>query len=122
MRLLLTLIILFSISTVSFSQKTYFIKDGVSNDVIPFVKVLPVNDAPFLSDIDGKIIISENIQQFTLRYSGYKDTLIQMNLMLDSIIYIYPSYQEINEVVALAGENPAHRIMSQAINNRKKKG
>ncbi len=102
------------------SQKTFFIKEFQANEAIPFVKVIPDNGSPFLSDIDGRIVLAENVNAFTLRYAGFKDTLIQKSQIEGSVIFMVAGYQAIQEVVAVAGENPAHRIMSQAIKNRKK--
>jgi len=102
------------------SQTTFFIKEFEAESGIPFVKVIPDNGSPFLSDIDGRIVLSENVHTFTLHYAGFKDTLIQKDQILGSVIFMVAGYQAIQEVVAVAGENPAHRIMSQVIKNRKK--
>ena len=117
MRIILLISIIISFS--GFSQETFYVKDGLTEKSIPFVKVIPSNGSPFLSDIDGAINIDDNISSFLLHYSGYRDTLIDKNEVSDSIIYMELNVQDIQEMVVLPGENPAHRIMSQAIKNRK---
>ncbi len=117
MRSLLLLFVLLA-STVH-AQSTYFIKDAVSEDAIPFVKVYPDNRAPFISDLDGAFQLHANTQSFVLKYQGYRDTLISVAGLLDSIIYIQPNVQMVEEIIVLPGENPAHRIMKKAIDNRR---
>jgi hypothetical protein len=45
----------------SLGQRTFFIKDKLTNEVIPFVKIYPDNDNPFLADIDGVFTVSEPV-------------------------------------------------------------
>ena len=50
----------------SFAQNTYLIKDKISLEVIPFVKVKPNEGNPFLADIDGIISLDQNASQLEL--------------------------------------------------------
>ncbi len=104
----------------SFSQQEYSVYDSSTKKTIPFVKVFPENGEPFLSDIDGRFSLEENIQFFTLSYAGYSDTLIDKSKITDFKIYLSYPVQQIEEVVAVAGENPAHKIIKKAMKNRKK--
>jgi hypothetical protein len=102
------------------SQQQYFVKDQVTLESIPFAKIYPENNSPFLADIDGAFALSNEIRTLEIKVSGFKDSLIDLSIVKDHIIYLRPVVQEIQEVVATAGENPAHRIMDLVIANRKK--
>lgn len=116
-----SLLALFTIvSFTLFSQNTYFIKDQSSLDPIPFVKVKPDTGNPFLVDIDGMMLLNKEVTKVELRSSGYKDTIVNINEVKDFTIYLVPLIKEIQEVKVIAGENPAHRIIDLAIENRKK--
>lgn len=116
-----TLALAFSVlSTLVFCQTTIFIKDQITNEAIPFVKVRPDLGSPFLADIDGSFILQKEILQLDLRNYGYRDTILSVSSITDNTIFLIPIIQNIQEVVAVAGENPAHRIMDIVIANRKK--
>jgi hypothetical protein len=102
------------------AQRTFFIRDGLNSESVPFVKVYPNNGTPFLADIDGVFKVGDEVNSVELKVSGYKDTLVDLLQVENSIIQIRPVVQEIKEVIATAGENPAHRIMDLVIANRKK--
>lgn len=108
------------ISIISFSQNKITIKDGFTEEAMPFVKVIPSTGSPQFTDIDGKVTIAENTVSFQLRFHGYRDTLIEVSKITDGVVYMRISEQVIQEVLAVAGENPAHRIMDKVIENRKK--
>ena len=104
----------------SFAQNTYLIKDKISLEVIPFVKVKPNVGNPFLADIDGIISLDQNASQLELHVNGYRDTMINLNVLSENTIFLTPLVKEILEIKVTAGENPAHRIIDLAIQNRKK--
>jgi hypothetical protein len=104
----------------SFSQETYFVREKTSNEPIPFVKIYPDQGNPFLADIDGMFKLNEAVSSFRLHASGYKDTLIERSAIVDGTILLQAIFQNIQEVMVTAGENPAHRIIDLAIANRKK--
>lgn len=108
------------LSWASFSQQTYFVREKTSNEPIPFVKIYPDQGNPFLADIDGMFKLNEAVSSFRLHASGYKDTLIERSAIVDGTILLQAIFQNIQEVMVTAGENPAHRIIDLAIANRKK--
>ena len=115
---LVLILSLFAIGT--FSQTTIFIKDGFTKDPIPFVKVRPDVGEPSLADIDGKIILKGNETQLDIRGYGYTDTLVNVEEILNGEIYLVGMLRSLNEVSVVPGINPAHRIIDNAIENRKK--
>ncbi|MCE2681540.1 MAG: DUF5686 family protein [Flavobacteriia bacterium] len=102
------------------SAQSYFIHDSFTGEAIPFVKVLPSTGEPFLADLDGAIRFTSLPETVELRAGGYRDTIISLATLKDSILQMQPYVQFIQEMRAVAGENPAHRIINLAIANRKK--
>lgn len=119
----ITLLILFLLShALVIGQQKFFIKDRVTLEGIPFAKVMSTSIAPQLTDIDGAFQIPDSIiagSYITVRSYGYLDTLIALRMVENFTIYLEPIMQEVEEVVVRAGENPAHRIIQAAIDNRK---
>mgnify|MGYP006136890863 FL=1 len=115
------ILLLFSLLTFhSFGQTRYTVLDTLSNDPMPFVKVIPNVGAPLFTDIDGHVTITDEASAIQLRFQGYRDTLVQLSFVSNATIYMWVNQQLIQEVVAKAGENPAHRIIDLVIANRKK--
>lgn len=113
-----SLFLLFAVA--GFSQTTYFVKDHSTNDLIPFVKIRPNTGPPFLADLDGSFLLQPEVSVIDIRITGYRDTLISVEKIENTTIHLIPLFQNIPEVIAIAGENPAHRIMDLVIANRKK--
>jgi hypothetical protein len=104
----------------SVGQSRYFIKDLSSGDPLPFVKVKPNIGTPLLADIDGIVDLSVEATRIELKLAGYRDTLVVLSEVAEQTIFMTGLVKEIQEVTVLAGENPAHRIIDHAIENRKK--
>lgn len=119
MKFLAALLVLFGALTTT--AQTFSIHDSFTGEAIPFVKVRPSNGEPFLADLDGIIRFEHVPESVDLRAGGYRDTVIFLANIKDSMLYLSPVIQTIQEVKAVAGENPAHRIIDLAIANRKKK-
>lgn len=117
MRLITLLFILFAFQI--YSQETYFVKDALNEESIPFAKIYPEGGNPFLTDLDGAFQLPALVMKFQIRYGGYKDTIILVSSIVDSIIYILPNVQLVDEITVVPGINPAHRIVKKAIENRK---
>lgn len=104
----------------AFSQNRFTVYDTISDEPMPFVKVIPIDGNPMFTDINGRFSVSEDVVSVQLRFQGYKDTVVKLSNVIDNNIYMWVNQQVIQEVVAKAGENPAHRIMDLVIENRKK--
>lgn len=94
------------------------IREEVSKDPIPFVKVYPKEGKAFLADLDGRFTNPEGNTLVTLKMTSFRDTTVEITG--DMTIYMTEQASLIDEVVILPGVNPAERIMEQAIENRKK--
>lgn len=119
---LITLLVLLTVTFFANAQDKLQIKDKVTNETIPFVKVIPEGKPSVLADIDGFFTLNlAEVNSFQLRSMGYLDTTIQVaSLNYDLIIYLNADAKLLDEVNVLPGENPAHRIIDHAIANRKK--
>ncbi len=114
-----TLMVLFFIGFSAYGQRKLFVQDGTYKNAIPFVKIYPSEGQPFLSDIDGAFEIS-NSASFTIKSAGYADSTFSLANLVSDTLFLFAKIQTIQEVKAVAGENPAHRIVELAIQNRKK--
>lgn len=115
----LLLILLLGATHLIEAQTTYIIRNDTEQP-IPFVKVRPDIGDPKLADIDGIFSLPENAIRVELKSSGFKDTSILLTNLSDNVLHMEPLIKEIIEVKVIAGENPAHRIIDNAIKNRKK--
>lgn len=122
MRILTTTLLILLLIPSLFGQQKYFVRDAISKEGIPFVKVSSPTLPPQLTDIDGAFTIPDSISEakLTLKSYGYRDTTFLISEVTDFTIHLNPILQEVQEVVVHAGENPAHRIIQAAIDNRKK--
>ena len=119
MKIALFLITLLVSSCLVQAQQTYQIQEFGSNEPIPFVKVIPNVGSPFLSDLDGYIKLESSVTSVQLNYAHFEDTLIFLSETIGNVLYMKYGEQDVEEVVVVAGENPAHRIMQQVIDRRK---
>lgn len=109
------------LTSISFGQKTLFVADEESLEPIPFVKVIPDNGNPSLADLAGQFVVTDLATEVTLKFNGYDDTTLQVaNLADSSVILMRISAQQLDPVKVTPGVNPAHRIMRNAIANRRK--
>lgn len=113
------LLIILLLSFHGAAQNTYFIKDAQNQESIPFVKVRPDIGDPFIADLDGRIEVDQNVSEIRIQYIGFVDTNVVLGNVKDSTIFLWRNVQVLQEVTATAGENPAHRIIQKAIDNRK---
>jgi hypothetical protein len=99
--------------------------DKETHRPLPFVNI--VYSAKYnlgtTTDLDGRFKINSkvNIKELSFFYMGYNDTSISSaNIKLENLtIKLQPKAYVLNDVQVYAKENPAHRIINQAIINRK---
>ncbi|MCP3932036.1 MAG: hypothetical protein GY705_23430 [Bacteroidetes bacterium] len=96
-------------------------------DPLPFVNIL-INNSPsegVNSDINGHFEINhaDIIETLTFTYVGFETQILKYKpnkLLLFQEITLERTTYQLNEAIVIAGENPAHRIIRQAVKNRKK--
>lgn len=97
----------------------------VTGETMPFVNIIYNQKKEGLtSDIDGKFSISkiEKVEFLQFSYVGFKSVFIpkdSIHLIPDGVVLMQEQNYNLNEVIVLPGENPAHRIIKKVVANRK---
>lgn len=127
MRCRLLLSVLLLISSRIWAQEEYLsgiVTDSISNEPLAFVSII-YNKAGqgVVTNLDGvfRIPLSNNIHFLKLRYIGYHPKTIgisALQFMKNERILLKPDPKDIAEVIVYPGENPAHRIIKLAAENR----
>ena len=124
MRALLTLLLLCASLSPGLAQ--YLLEgkvlDATNNQPLPFVNIL-INDqkSGAITDIDGRFRISqaEPIRQLRLSYVGYENRIQYVATGVTRInIQMEPKTAMLQEITVVAGENPAHRVIREAVRRR----
>ena len=97
------------------------ISDSITREPLPFVNIL-INNGPKggMTDIDGRFSFSGNTPFSTMKMShvGYRPVEVDVKGIRMNIVML-PVQLELSEVMVVAGENPALRIIRNAVSNRK---
>ncbi len=125
-RYLFIILFLFFHSFTIFPQATYTISgrvmDSKTKESLAFVNIV-INQSTYggTTDIDGRFRFSFNepIKSLKLSYVGYESLTFQVETKTQGlVIYLDRKEIELQEVEILPGINPAHRIISNVVNNR----
>jgi len=111
-----------------YSQQDYFLRGNVidshTKEPLAFVNITLNNIyKTYQTDIDGvfNIPISSEIDSLKLSYVGYETATYKItNQYRDIKIELKRNTINLSEVVIFPGENPAHRIINNVIENRNK--
>nr|WP_299206339.1 DUF5686 family protein [uncultured Brumimicrobium sp.] len=109
------------LSTSLLSQKTAVqVIDIQTESPVAFAKVSDGTNAAFIADIDGKLNIDIDVsRKYSFRFFDYKDTIISGAVLIKNPrVYMSPDAQVYDEVVITPGENPAHRIIQNVMDNK----
>jgi hypothetical protein len=124
MKKLLTLIFTL-LPLIFYAQRTISGKvlDAETKEPLAFVNILfNESNSGVSTDIDGKFRLpaSATIQTLTFSYVGYQRLQLNYEQLRQKnfIIELPKSTYKLNEVIITPGENPAHRIIRLAIQNR----
>lgn len=107
------------------TQSTFsgVIKDSKTKEPLPFATIITNINTGEISDAEGKFFLKSKltITHLTISYIGYKTKKISINEE-DTFLTILldPSKENLDEVVINARENPALKIITNAIKSRKK--
>ena len=114
-------LILTSIVTSAQENVTVVVRDIQTEEPIAFAKIGDGQSEPVLTDIDGKAELTIYPERnYSFSFFDYIDTAIMGNQLIDDpIIYMLPDIQFMDEVTITPGENPAHRIIRNAMRKRK---
>ena len=108
-----------------FSQSNFsgIVKDKSSKKALPFATIITNNGIGEITDTEGKFAINtkNNINELTVSYVGYKTQIIIINKEDKYItILLEPFNESLTEVILLAKENPALKIIRNTIQNKDK--
>ena len=99
--------------------------DASSKEPLPFVTILYQQNPPngIMSDIDGNFALyNKKISTLSFAYLGYKPHTINLagysGDLQHMMVELTAVSVELEEVTVYPGENPAHRIIRKAIENR----
>ncbi len=96
--------------------------DAETRTALPFVNIVAGNSQTGTSsDIDGKfeIVSSQPVRFLRLSYVGYQPLIFDLPDKRTRLeIFMQRASIELEEVQIVAGENPAHRIIKNVIENR----
>jgi len=113
---------IFSANVYAQSEVSGRVIDAETGENLAFVNiVINQNETQgTTTDIDGKFTINsdENIRQLTLIYLGYQTKIIDIENQSTLVIQLERSDLMLNEITVIAGENPAHRIIREAVKNK----
>lgn len=117
----------FIFSHISYAQQYHClgkVYDEETGRSMAFVNIVANNsNIGTATDIDGKfLVVSETpINLLRFSYVGYEPLVIEiLGEANNLVIHLRRSATELREIVILAGENPAHRIIQKVIENRDK--
>jgi hypothetical protein len=126
LKVLLT-IPLFLMFRESFSQRSMIdgtVIDSVSREPLAFVNItFDKSGKGTVSSIDGKFLlnVSDGAKELLFSYVGYNQKsipLVPSGPAKNMIVELTPKAYDINEIYVYPGENPAHRIIDLASQNR----
>jgi hypothetical protein len=96
--------------------------DSKTREPLAFVNIV-INSSNYggTTDIDGKFRLGspDKVQMLRFSYVGYEQKLVPVGTRTDNLLITLDRKEiELTEVEILPGENPAHRIIRNAIDNR----
>lgn len=109
------------LTSILFSQEIDIqVIDVQTENPVSFAKINDGKGTSLITDIDGKAkltVIESHLYSF--RFFDYRDTLIKgSELIKNPTVYMSPDAQVYGEVVITPGENPAHRIIQNVMDNK----
>jgi hypothetical protein len=120
------LFLLLYLPSILFSQE-YFVggrvRDSATAEPLAFVNIV-INDSKQggVTDIDGRFRLTahDRIETLAFSYVGYRKMKMAVASNNENLqIQLSQLETRLSEVVIMAGENPAHRIIRNAVDNRK---
>jgi len=119
----LSVLLIFSVNVYAQSEISGKVTDARTGENLAFVNII-INQNETqgtTTDIDGKFAIKsdKNIRQLTLIYLGYQTQIVKVENKSTLDIQMERSDLLLNEITVIAGENPAHRIIREAVKNKR---
>ena len=118
---LLTALVLLTSGFYAQKEIEITVVDRQTREPVSFVKIGNPAIQPVLTDIDGKatLEVKEDLLYHFSFYDYVDTSLLGAKLIKDKVVLLTPDSQILDEVVITPGENPAHRIIQNAMDHRK---
>lgn len=118
---LLFLLLILSLSSLGQKSVDVLVVDSITEEPMPFVKIQRGGEAVKLTDVNGKITLELEINdQLSFRFYNYLEKKITVSSLSSKLmVQMVPDAQLFDEVVIRPGENRAHRIIKNAMDERK---
>ena len=120
MKKLIVLILLLAFKGYSQNNVSFTIIDFETNEPVAFANII-FNDDVYsgtISDIDGVFYATTSVKKLTISYVGYESKTIDISSLASNIISLKQKISALDEVVITNSENPAHRIIRNAVKNK----
>lgn len=119
------LFLLLFLPVFSFSQQhiSGILIDAKTNETLPFANIITNNNQGTITNVDGKFILKSDkeITELHISYIGYKTKKVAITKSTTFLkIKLTQDVESLNEVVITNAENPALRIIRNAIKNKKR--
>lgn len=116
---------LFFLPILSFSQQhiSGVLIDTKTKETLPFANIITNNNQGTITNVDGEFILEfdKEITELRISYIGYETKKVTITKSTTFIkIELKQNIESLNEVVITSAENPALRIIRNAIKNKKK--
>ncbi|NRD18971.1 carboxypeptidase-like regulatory domain-containing protein [Winogradskyella eckloniae] len=118
-KLLILFVFFVSITTSAQTLKKFKLIDSVTQEVIPFANILfsKTDFKGTSSDIDGIFYIPSHLKTITVSYVGYETKVVIVEQLTSELIELTSKVSQLDEVF-IDNENPAHRIIKNAVANK----
>ena len=113
---------LFLLTSFGYAQtkNSFKIIDESDKNPIAFANILfdDATTSGTTSDIDGVFYVPSTVKQITISYVGYDTRTLSLSDLQSNTILLKQKISELDEVVITSTENPAHRIIRNAVANK----
>ena len=117
MKILTFLLLLFTLTAGAQTAITVTVKDAENNSALPFATVIAHNKN-FIADVDGKVIVTDPGNSFTVTYTGYKQQKVIVTSSRKFYTIKLAPLPEVLKEVVINATNPANELMGRAIRRK----
>ncbi|MBR9846200.1 MAG: carboxypeptidase-like regulatory domain-containing protein [Algicola sp.] len=120
MKKLLILVVLLAFKGFSQNSRSFTVVDFETKEPIAFANII-FNDDVYsgtISDIDGVFYTPTTVKKVTISYVGYASQTLDVSNLSSNSIQLKKEISALDEVIITNTENPAHRIIRNAVKNK----
>jgi hypothetical protein len=117
MKILTFLFLLFTLTTGAQTAITITVNDAETNSTLPFASIT-LHNKNFIADGDGKLVLQQPIDNFTVSYTGFKSQKITVAPGVKFYRVALNARPEVLKEMVINATNPAHEIMGRALRRK----